>query len=131
MTNREDVLRRLKENSDDLFILSQLPHLMKIVAKLILDDHLVMIAPSKYLLSRHANIEFDMIANESFIVREVGSVTRMAMEKIFSKNKVMPKISLELGSGEAVKQAVMAAMGISLVSQSTIKQELKLKNSLR
>jgi DNA-binding transcriptional LysR family regulator len=127
VTNRDTALERLQNNQDDLVILSQLPHLIKITAQPILDDHLVMIAPFKHHLAKGKKTKWREIANENFIAREAGSGTRMVMEKIFSQHKIVPKVSFELGSGEAVKQAVMSGMGISLVSKNSIEQELKLK----
>lgn len=127
VTNRETVLQRLQDNQDDLVILSQLPRMINIVTYPILDDHLVLIAPPDHRLAKRSQLRFSDLAQEDFIVREIGSGTRMVMEKIFSKHKIVPKISLQLGSGEAVKQAVIGGMGISLVSEHSIKQEIKLK----
>jgi DNA-binding transcriptional LysR family regulator len=126
VTNRESILKRLSDNQDDLVVLSQIPPLIKIVSKPILDDHMVMIAPSNSHLCKRSDIPLRKLDNEDFITREIGSGTRMVMEKIFRQHKLVPKISLELGSGEAVKQAVMFGLGISLVSKNSIEEELKL-----
>ena len=127
VTNRANALLRLQNNLDDLVILSQLPKELKIDEKAVLDDQLVLIAATEHSLATSKNLKLSDLKNEHYLIREQGSGTRMAMEKIFKKQKFQPQIVMELGSGEAIKQAVMANMGISLVSKMSIEQELKLR----
>ena len=127
VTNRQTAIERLKNNQDDLVILSQKPDNIVVNSELVLEDQLVMIAQSPHPLKKEKDIHLKNLDQEKFLLREVGSGTRMAMEKIFKRYKINPKIIMELGSGEAIKQAVIAGMGISLVSRMSIEQELKLK----
>jgi DNA-binding transcriptional LysR family regulator len=127
VTNRANALLRLQNNLDDLVILSQLPKELKIHSQAVLDDQLVLIAATENSLATRKKLKLSDLDNEHYLIREQGSGTRMAMEKIFKKQKFQPKIVMELGSGEAIKQAVMANMGVSLVSKMSLDQELKLK----
>jgi DNA-binding transcriptional LysR family regulator len=127
VTNRANALLRLQNNLDDLVILSQLPNDLKIHAQAVLDDQLVLIAATEHALAKRKNLQLRELKNEHYLIREPGSGTKMAMEKIFKKQKFQPQIVMELGSGEAIKQAVMVNMGISLVSKMSLEQELKLK----
>lgn len=127
VTNRQMTLERLKNNEDDLVILSQKPKDLSIHSQAILVDQLVLIAAANHPLAKEKKRNIKELKNELFLVRESGSGTRMAMDKIFHKHQLQAKIIMELGSGEAIKQAVMANMGISLVSKMSIEQELKLK----
>jgi len=127
VTNRASVLLRLKNNLDDLVILSQLPKELKIDTQAVLDDQLVLIAATEHSLAMRKNLQLSDLKNEHYLIREQGSGTRTAMEKIFKKQKFQPQIVMELGSGEAIKQAVIANMGVSLVSKMSLDQELKLK----
>jgi len=63
--------------------------------------------------------------DEMLIVRESGSGTRSAMEEFFLERSVKPRIGMEMGSNEAIKQAVVAGLGISGISQHTLGLELK------
>jgi DNA-binding transcriptional LysR family regulator len=127
VTNRGNALLRLHNILDDVVILSQLPKDLKIHAQAVLDDQLVLIAATEHSLAKRKDLQLSELKNEHYLIREPGSGTRMAMEKIFKKQRFQPQIVMELGSGEAVKQAVMANMGISLVSKMSLEQELKLK----
>jgi DNA-binding transcriptional LysR family regulator len=127
VSNREEVIKRLKENKDDLVVLSQLPKKMNIMAHQFLEDFLVVPATLNHPLLKRKNLSFKELASETFINREPGSGTRMVMEKLFEKYQINPKIIMELGSSTAVTQAVIAGFGLSIISKMSIEQELLLK----
>ena len=60
------------------------------------------------------------LANEPFIVREPGSGTRTALQEYLDEYRLKPTFIMEMPSNEAIKQAVMAGMGVSLLSLHTI-----------
>jgi DNA-binding transcriptional LysR family regulator len=64
------------------------------------------------------------LADESFIVREEGSGTRAAMERVFSANRVKIRTSMEMASNESIKQAVIAGLGLGFLSLHTVRNEL-------
>lgn len=127
VTNRGEVLERLQNNRDDLVIMSQLPEKIPIVAEKFLDDELVIPAPPDHPLVKKKNIALSELKNEPFILREPGSGTRIVMEQLFKKNRLKPAIIMELGSGSAIKQAVIAGFGFSVLSKMSLEQELILK----
>lgn len=127
VTNREAVIERLKRNEDDLVILSQIPKQLAIKKEPILYDKLVVVAHPKHPIAKEKSIRLKEILEEPLLIREKGSGTRMAMEKVFTQAKLKPNIIMELGSGEAIKQAAMSGMGVSLLSEISIQQELKLR----
>ncbi len=127
MANRSEVLARLSNNEDDLIILSQLPSDTRLVAKPFLHDSLVVAAPINHPLAKKKHISFSELKVFPFILRETGSGTRMVMEKQFKKHRMQPIISMELGSNSAIKQAIIAGFGLSLVSKASIEHELTLK----
>jgi DNA-binding transcriptional LysR family regulator len=63
------------------------------------------------------------LAGETFLVREPGSGTRTVMERFFTEVGLVPRIGMEIGSNETVKQAVMAGLGIAFLSAHTIDSE--------
>lgn len=127
VANRQEIVDRLEKNLDDLVILSQVPKKMPIVAEQFLEDSLVIVAPPGHLLTKKKKIDIKTLANEHFIIRESGSGTRMVMERLLRKYHLHPNIIMELGSSSAIKQAVMAGFGISMVSHMSIQNELALK----
>lgn len=124
--NRGDVLHRLEQNCDDLYILSQLPEKQAIIAKPILKDCMVIPAPLDHPLVHQKKIHLNELANYPFVIRESGSGTRMVMERVMTNMPEKPRIVMELGSNSAIKQAIMAGFGLSMVSQMSITHELEL-----
>src|SRR5690606_36888294 len=66
----------------------------------------------------------DMLANETFLMRESGSGTRMLADSFLAEIGATPKVGMEIGSNETIKQAVMAGLGVALISVNTIAAEL-------
>jgi len=122
-TNHERILQYLTDNEDDFYILSQLPATVDVTAHRILENPLVAIAPSDHPLAKETNIPFARLAEEPFIMREPGSGTRQALEELFYKHQRDLKVRLELGSNEAIKQAILGGLGISVLSQHTLTLE--------
>ena len=82
-------------------------------------------------LARLKRIAPQRLAKEIFLLREPGSGTRAAMERFLSEHGVVPQRSVEMTSNETIKQAVMAGMGISFISERTIALELATHNIAR
>jgi LysR family transcriptional regulator, low CO2-responsive transcriptional regulator len=120
VSNRERVLERLANNQDDLYILGQPPLDADVVAEAFLENLLVVIAPASHPLAKKKKIPLEMLSSESFLLREPGSGTRMATERLFDEMGIKPKIRMELGSNEAIKQAVIGGLGISVLSRHTL-----------
>jgi len=120
VSNRESLLDRLNENMDDLYILGQPPEGLDIISEPFLANPLVVLAPHDHPLAGVKNISLQRIAEEPFIMRETGSGTRMAVERLFEKQKVSLKVRMELGSNEAIKQAIVGGLGISVLSGHTL-----------
>lgn len=127
ITNRETLLKSLAENTTDLVIMGQPPAEADVEAKAFLDNPLVIVAPPEHPLAGKKKIPLARLQEETFLVRESGSGTRMAMERFFSERGMKLKTGMEVGSNEAIKQSVQAGLGLGLLSRATIEQELELK----
>lgn len=124
VTNREKVLQRLQENQDDLLIMGKVPEELDVAATPFLDNDLVVIAPPGHRLAKKRAIPLKQLLQERVLLRESGSGTRLAMDKLFSDQKLILTPYMELGSIEAIKQAVMAGLGISVMSRYNLRLEL-------
>lgn len=120
VSNRERVLERLAANQDDLYILGQPPEGVDVVAEAFLENPLVVLAPAQHELAHKKKIPLKRIAEEPFLLREPGSGTRIATERIFAEQGLKLKMRMELGSNEAIKQAVIGGLGISVLSSQTL-----------
>lgn len=120
VVNRGRVLERLAQNQDDLYIMGVPPEGSEFECTAFMDNWLVVIAPYHHPLAKRQGLRFAKVAAEPFIVRERGSGTRIASENIFSQRKAQMKVRMELGSNEAIKQAVAGGLGLALLSRSTL-----------
>jgi DNA-binding transcriptional LysR family regulator len=122
--NRETVVRHLAENEIDLAIMGSPPKDFDTVAEVFAEHpHVIVAAPGHPLAGQH-RIAPESVAEESFLIREPGSGTRAAMERFFGERGVQLRHTVELASNETIKQAVMAGMGISFISEHSIGLEL-------
>jgi DNA-binding transcriptional LysR family regulator len=126
VTNREQLLKGLVENRNDLVIMGQPPAEMNLVAERFLENPLVVIAPPGHPLAAEKRIPPERLREETFLVREQGSGTRSAMERYFAANKLRLATPMEMSSNEAIKQSVEAGLGLGVVSLHTLAMELAL-----
>jgi DNA-binding transcriptional LysR family regulator len=122
--NREKVVGMLSRNEVDLAVMGRPPEALRVEATSFATNPLVVLAPPDHPLTRVKKVRFEALAESSFLVREDGSGTRIAMERLFSRNKARMKVRMELPSNETIKQAVMAGMGLGFLSLRTVRQEL-------
>ena len=118
--NRDGVVERLQRNLDDLYVMSQPPADMELDDRVFLGNPLVLIAPAGHPMAAEVHVTAADLARESFVLRERGSGTRMACDRHFRVLEIRPRIRLELGSNEAVKQAVAGGLGLGVVSAHSL-----------
>jgi DNA-binding transcriptional LysR family regulator len=120
VTNHERILERMIANMDDLYIMSQVPDHVDVSFEAFLENPLVVFAPVNHPLAQEKNIPIERLANEPFIMREPGSGTRRAVQSLLDEHGIKVKVKLELGSNEAIKQAIAGGLGISVLSRHTL-----------
>ena len=122
--NRDRVVQRLRENRDDLYVLSQPPADMDLADHAILSNPLVLIAPCGHPFSGRKRIALKALQGERFILRESGSGTRLSTDRFFRQQTFMPERLLELGSNEAIKEAVAGHLGVAILSQHALRTDM-------
>jgi DNA-binding transcriptional LysR family regulator len=120
VTNHEQAIERIANNQDDIYVMSQLPEHLGVKAHPFLDNPLVVMAPKSHPLAGQKNIPLARLAEEPFIMRESGSGTRRAVQKLLDEHGIEVKVRLELGSNEAIKQAIAGGLGLSVLSCHTL-----------
>jgi LysR family transcriptional regulator, low CO2-responsive transcriptional regulator len=124
--NRENLLQRLAQNKDDLYIMGQAPENMDVVSEDFLNNPLVLVAEPSHPLAGQRNISPQKLRDEPFILREPGSGTRLTTERFFAQHGFTPINRLEVGSNEAIKQTVAGGLGLAVLSATTVVSELAL-----
>lgn len=127
VTNRAGLLTQLVNNETDLVIMGQPPQELDLVTEAFMDNPLVAIAPPGHSLAGKKQIPFQRLQEETFVVREQGSGTRIAMERYFAERGARLTTGMEMTSNEAIKQAVAAGLGLGIVSIHTLELELETK----
>ena len=123
--NREELLARFAANDDDLYILGTVPDDLEAEHRTFARNLLVLVAPPDHPLAGQAAVPPARLADEVFVMRERGSGSRSAAERFFAAHGLAPRVRMELGSNEAVKQAVAAGLGLSVISRGTALLELQ------
>jgi DNA-binding transcriptional LysR family regulator len=123
VTNKMAVIRSLENNECDFALVSTIPQKLNIARIELMKNELYFIANREYIPSEKT--VFQKLNKSLFIFREEGSATRLAMERYLTKHKIIVHKKMELTSNEAVKQAVIAGLGISIVPVIGIKNELQ------
>lgn len=123
VTNKQKVVESLENNQVDFALVSILPPKLKVEKIDLLQNKLYMVGHSKSRIRK--DIKLNELASElPMIFREPGSGTRQAMERFLEKKKTVIANKLELTSNEAVKQALLAGIGFSIMPLIGIKSEL-------
>ncbi|MFP3873909.1 MAG: LysR family transcriptional regulator [Thiohalophilus sp.] len=123
VTNRERLLERMNNNVDDLYIMGHPPDSEQFLFRPFLPNPIVILAPAGHPLANESQIPLTHFVEEPLIMREEGSGTRMAVEALFAKHGLKPRVRMELGSNEAIKQAIIGGLGLSALSRHTITGE--------
>ena len=124
VTNRERLLDRIAAHEDDLCILGQPPEDLEVEAFPLVPNPLVVMAGRDHPLVGVPSIPLKRLLDEQFILREPGSGTRAAVIRAFEARGLKPPVArMELSSNGAIKQAVAAGLGISVLSLHSLALE--------
>lgn len=121
--NRERMLLRIEENLDDIYVLGRPPEHMEMQLEPFMENPLVVLAEITHPLAGVSAVTAERLSEEKFLIREPGSGTRLATEQFFKERGLDLKIKMELGSNEAIKQAVVGGLGVAVLSAHTLALE--------
>jgi DNA-binding transcriptional LysR family regulator len=127
----EEALEMVLNGEQEIGIVGKRPSRGKLSAEPLWQDRLVLAVPSGHRWAGKSSVTLEEIMEEPFIVREKGSGTREVLERYLKDqaNTGLAKfrITAEFGSSEAVKEAILAGLGVSILSIRAITRELKLQ----
>lgn len=129
VSNTDGIVYMIENNEIDLGVVEAPVHNKNLIVDICREDRLVCIVPIEHPIAKKDIASLDDIMEFPYICREEGSGTREVINEYLEQHNVPEsalKLSMELGSPEAIKGAVEAGMGISIVSSATIGKELEL-----
>ncbi|MGK0500209.1 MAG: DNA-binding transcriptional LysR family regulator [Oceanicoccus sp.] len=114
--NRAQIIDRLKNNLDDLYIFSDPPNDLGVIKYQFLPNPLAVIASIDHSLSKKRRLTWQDLSEQKFLIREQGSGSQAAIEQHLKKHRRTIKRKMVIESNEAIKQSVIANMGIAILS---------------
>lgn len=124
VANRERIVERLRQGLDDLTFMSRPPEEMALNIRPFMDNPLVLVAAETHAFSQKKTVPLNALASERMLLRETGSGTRMAIDEFIAKTHLQLSIKMEIGSNEAIKQAVAGGLGISIISRHALRDSV-------
>lgn len=124
VTNRAALLDSLAANEDDFYVMGQVPEGLAVATRPFLENVVGWVAPPDHPLTRRRALPVSVVTEQRVLVRERGSGTRSAVERVCEAQGVPIVPYMELGSDETLKQGVLAGLGIAAMSLHTLSLEL-------
>lgn len=124
--NRGQIIEDLQHGSIELAVMGRPPRNPPVVAHVLGPHPHVLVASPEHPLAGKPHVEARELLRETFIAREQGSGTRILMTRYLDRlGEGTPYRQIEMGSNETIKQAVMAGLGIAMISQHTVSDEIR------
>ncbi|RMH14718.1 MAG: LysR family transcriptional regulator [Gammaproteobacteria bacterium] len=125
VVNREHLLQQLDANEQDIYLMGKPPEGKPYLSEAFMLNPLVVIAAPDHPLLDQKKVSLERLTRETFVVREEGSGTRIAMERHFQSLGAELREGMVMNTNEAIKQAVQAGLGLGIVSLHTLEMELE------
>ncbi len=120
IANRAALIERLRGNLDDLTVMMLPPEELDVEKSPFMSNPLVVVAPLHHPLVGLKHLPLQRLQRERFVLRETGSGTRLRAQSAFDEAKFEPAIRMQLGTNEAIKHAVAAGLGLSVLSRHSL-----------
>lgn len=115
--NTERLLKELRDHRSDAAVVPEVPHDAALLSIPFKRDRLVAFVDRNHAWSRRRSIRLRDLSGETMVLREPGSTTRAVIERALAQSNVVPAHVMEIGSREAVREAVAAGLGVGVVSE--------------
>lgn len=125
--NRRETVAALEAFEFDFAIMGRPPKQFEVETAMIGPHPHILIAPAGHRLAKRQGLKPRDLIHDDFLLREMGSGTRAMTEDLLERAGAPLSTGMEMGSNETIKQAVMAGLGIALISAHTVSVELEEK----
>lgn len=125
VVNRAALVEAIMSNRIDMAIVGRVPDDIPVEIEPFARNELVLVASPRHRLAGIAGVPLAELGREHFLLREVGSGTRAALETVFQEAGVPLQVSMQVGNNSAIKQGVAAGLGIALISRVALDMELE------
>ncbi|GGX43147.1 LysR family transcriptional regulator [Saccharospirillum salsuginis] len=126
VVNRAAAIERLNQNTDDVLIMGIVPTDRPVSSVPFLDNELIPVVPADHPLAGRDDVSPQEFLQQGFLARERGSGSRLALEQHCLHQRLRLEPSMEVGSNESLKHAVIAGLGVAILPRLSVLSELKL-----
>lgn len=123
--NRASLIEAIFNNRVELAVMGSVPDDASVEIEPFAFNPLVLVAAPTHRLAGLKNVPIEELGREHFLLREQGSGTRAALEKALEDAGLPLQVSMQVGNNSAIKQGVVAGLGIALISRVAIDMELE------
>lgn len=127
----EEVMNMVLDREVEIGVIGKKPQNAKLIAEPVWPDRLILAVPKGHRWIKQRTVELDELIKEPFVLREKGSATREVFETYLKENKGLSlsqfNVCTELGSSAAIKEALLAGLGVSVLSIHAVGRELASK----
>lgn len=127
VANTEEIIQAVRTNHLDIALVEGEVNHSDIRVRPLTEDEIILVVPNQHPLARLPIVTAEHLQDQVWILRESGSGTRAFSDKLIAEWGINVRKTYIFGSGQAVKQAVSAGLGIALVSRWTVRKELSAK----
>lgn len=127
VANTEEITQAVRSNHLDLALVEGEANYSDLDIRALMDDEIILVVPNQHALANLPIVTADHLQDQVWILRETGSGTRAFSDRLFRDWGIHVKKTYIFGSSQAVKQAVIAGLGIALVSCWIVRKELNAK----
>ncbi len=124
----EEILNMVLDKGVEIGCIGKKPLSSKLIVESVWNDRLILVVPRRHSWIQKKSIAISELLGEPFVLREKGSATRSVFESYLKENQSISlsqlNVCAELGSSEAIKEAVIAGLGVSVISIHAVKREL-------
>jgi LysR family transcriptional regulator, low CO2-responsive transcriptional regulator len=120
LANHSKIAERIVNNLDDLYIVCEISKHVDVESYPFYQDDLVIVASTHHPLAKEKNISMHRLANEAFIMREIGSATRNQVQNLFLENNISVRVKMELNNNEMIQDFVADGLGISVLPRQCL-----------
>ncbi len=122
IANREKIVERIRNNQDDLYVMSLPPRELDVVSYPFLENEFVVLAPETHWAVGQ-RLQLGDLAAEPFLLREPGSGTRHVIDDYLRTSGLELKVRLSLSSNEAIRDLVASGMGLTVLSRQALAEK--------
>src|SRR5262249_6899896 len=128
VSDTRQVLRQLEQGQAEVGLVGGKPDSPHLEFRPFASDRLVLVVPAGHAWGRRKRVSLDQLCTQPLILREAGSGSRAFLEQVLAqagKSLAQLHVALELGSNEAIKEAVLRGLGLAVLSAHAVRQEIE------